>query len=63
MKAPSIYKLKNLQIPIVSENLTNFNGLWLPARPEGFYSIGNRLKCAWLAFTGKCDLVEWPGEQ
>jgi hypothetical protein len=29
-------------------------------RPEGFASLGSRLRCAWLVFTGKADAVTWP---
>lgn len=57
--APNIIKL---------EDLGNVNdqacidGEWVPARPLGFYSIKHRLKAAWLAFTGKGDVLLWPGQ-
>ena len=35
-------------------------GKWAPARPEGFFSLRNRLKCAWLVFTGRADALVWP---
>ena len=38
------------------------DGRWVPARPSGFCSLGNRIRCAWLAFTGRADVVEWPGQ-
>lgn len=39
-------------------------GYYVPARPHA--AIGGfkyRLKCAWLAFSGRCDLVQWPEGQ
>jgi hypothetical protein len=36
---------------------------WYPARPMGFCSIGNRLRCAWMVFTGKADAFVWPDGQ
>ena len=38
------------------------DGRWVPARPLGFCSIGNRIRCAWAVFTGRADAVEWPGQ-
>lgn len=60
---PNRWKLRDLyeyahEIP----NAALIGGSWVPARPSGFCSIGNRLKCAWLAFTGRADVVEWPGQ-
>jgi len=40
------------------------DGFYVPARPQ--VNIGGlrwRLKCSWLAFTGRCDLVRWPEGQ
>jgi hypothetical protein len=36
---------------------------WIPARPTGNSSIPNRVKCAWLVFTGKADALLWPKNQ
>lgn len=60
-KAPTIYNLAALMN--ANQDQANINGKWVPARPVGFFSIGNRLRCAWLVFTGKCDLVRWPEGQ
>lgn len=38
------------------------DGRWVPARPLGFCSLGNRIRCAWIVFTGRADAVEWPGQ-
>ncbi len=77
-KAPTIYTLEQFQkvaigIIINSDVIISPNDQmeaiidgkkqWIAARPLGFFSIGNRLKAAWLAFTGKVDVVIWPGDQ
>lgn len=39
-------------------------GCMVPCRPHAAIdSFGYRLKCAWWAFSGKCDLVRWPEGQ
>lgn len=40
-------------------------GKWVETRPLGLQGlqIRHRLKCAYLAFTGKCDLISWPNNQ
>lgn len=40
------------------------NGRYIPARPLPFYrfwpwSLWHRLRCAWLVFTGRCDVLDW----
>lgn len=37
-------------------------GAWLPARPYGAFSLRERLRLAWLVFTGRCDALRWPYE-
>lgn len=32
---------------------------WKLARPYGLTGLGHRLKCAWLVFTGKADVLMW----
>ena len=61
-KAPTIYSLEGLLKSIKGEQ-AEIDGKWVPARPLGFYSIGHRIKAAWLVFTGKADAVTWPGNQ
>lgn len=62
MKAPSIIKLDNLLTTSHSTKV-EINGKWVPARPIGYPGLKHRFKCAWLAFSGKCDLVKWPKNQ
>lgn len=34
-------------------------GAWTPARPIGRTGIRRRIKCAWMVFTGKADVLVW----
>lgn len=38
-------------------------GTWYQARPRGLDGIRWRLKCAWLVFTGRADVLTWSGDQ
>jgi len=64
-KAPSIYNLResNYKDLFVDQPLIEIDGKWYPARPLGLYSISWRFRAAWLAFTGRVDLLHWPGGQ
>jgi hypothetical protein len=33
---------------------------YMPARPEGFFSLQSRIALAWAVFTGRADVVFWP---
>lgn len=35
---------------------------WVPARPYGLFSLRNRLRLAWMVFTGRADALTWPGQ-
>lgn len=35
------------------------DGKYELARPVGYYSIFNNIRCAWLVLTGKADIVRW----
>lgn len=39
------------------------NGNWYPARPVGFHSFWSRISLAWEVFTGRADVLRWPGDQ
>lgn len=59
-KSPNVYTVADV-VEIHNSASTEINpGRWCVARPVGLYSIKQRLKCAWWAFTGKADLVIWP---
>jgi hypothetical protein len=38
------------------------DGRYVPARPLGFCSLGQRIRAAKLVFSGKADAVTWPGQ-
>lgn len=40
-------------------------GYWVRARPlnTGKLKLFYRLHCAWLVFTGQCDVLAWKGGQ
>ena len=37
-------------------------GRWVPARPLGWTAWDMRLKAVWLVWTGRADVVQWPGQ-
>lgn len=64
MKSPTIYNLEYLVRANFNYSVTKkINGKWVMARPLSTGYLTDRFKCAWLAFTGKCDLVKWPEGQ
>ncbi len=62
-KAPSVYTLSTLDAVLKSGNSCGRGGVWAPARPDGFYSVKNRLRLAWEVFTGRADVLRWPLDQ
>ena len=38
------------------------DGRYVPARPEGFWSLSHRIRATWLVWTGKADALLWPGQ-
>ena len=60
MKHPSLIGAVTLT---KNEAQANINGKWVPARPLGYQSFFNRVRCAWLVFTGKADALVWPEGQ
>ena len=56
-RAPTIRGIEELLDSNDSQQLPS--GRWVPAQYHGFYSLRNRLKCAWLVFTGKADALVW----
>ena len=67
MTTPTIYTPDQLR----SQNWPQAglpDGRWVMCRPEGWggFSFRHRLRCAWLVFTGRADVLRWigqPGEQ
>ncbi len=62
MKAPIIYTIQTL-IPVL-KTFVLLNNNWTPERLVTHNcTLSHRIKCAYLAFTGKCDLIKWPEDQ
>lgn len=66
-KAPLIYRLE-----LILKHPNKFTecqtqdrktGEWVPARSVGYFSLRHRIKCALMVFTGKADVLLWPGGQ
>lgn len=38
------------------------DGRTVPARAQGYHSFFNRVKAAFLVFTGRADALVWPGQ-
>jgi hypothetical protein len=47
----------------LNESAVEINGRWVAARPLGFCSFYRRIKGAWLVFTGRADVLLWPGQE
>ena len=62
MKAPSIWGVVEL-INSAQNTQAEIDGEWVPARPIGYFSLKNRIKCAFMVFTGKADALVWPKGQ
>lgn len=61
-KYPKIITLERLVLEM-KDPLVHINEKWVPCRSEGLSSFKNKLKCAWLVFTGKADALVWPEGQ
>jgi hypothetical protein len=62
-KAPNIWALRDF-FAFAQHNYTQtVRGTWTHARPIGLFSLRHRLRCAWWAFTGHCDLILWPEDE
>lgn len=59
---PNIYSLDHL-MRATEGVAAEIGGEWMPARPLGYPSLGQRFRAAWLVFRGKADAVTWPGGQ
>lgn len=61
---PTVYTPKD----ILDDGLTmttEINGQWVPKRPLGFQGLCllTRLKYAWLVFSGRADVLQWPNQE
>lgn len=65
MKSPSVWTLQNLMNYVKSKEAqaSRDGNNWFPARPMGYPMFFQRIRLAWLVFTGKADAVIWPEGQ
>ena len=59
-----LYSIENLIHTASSTQTQLSNGKWVCARPVNYKydSIFERIKHAWLVFTGKADAITWEGQ-
>jgi hypothetical protein len=65
-KAPIKYTLHQLLVMCDKKETTRTirsGDKWVIARPEGRHGFISRTKKAWMVFTGRADIVVWPGDQ
>ena len=60
-QAPTLYEYH--YIGHYSGTMACINGRWVAARSIGLFSLRNRLRLAWMVFTGKADALVWPEGQ
>lgn len=48
---------------LLSTSHAEVEGSWYLARPEGLTGLRNRIRCAWMVFTGRADALVWGGKQ
>lgn len=61
-KYPNEWRLSHL-LASVDQCAAHINGKWVPARALGLASFVNRIRLAWLVFTGRADALIWPEGQ
>jgi len=57
-----MWTLKALLIT-VNETSVEINGRWVPSRPVSYRTPWQRVREAWLVFTGVADCFVWPENQ
>ena len=58
MKNPNLISMYGIHNLLDSQAC--IDGKWVPARPIGLSYFSNRIKLAWMVFTGKADALIWP---
>lgn len=54
---PAIIRRHDLESKDVMQELPS--GKWVPSLPVGYPSFWSRVKCAWLVFTGRGDVLSY----
>jgi hypothetical protein len=60
--APCLWTIDSLAEHIRTGPQANIDGLWVAARPYGYYNFVSRLRLAWMVFTGSADALRWPNQ-
>jgi len=61
MKYPNLIYLSEFWVKDLTSTMSVIQeATWIPARPLGYPTFTNRVKCAWLVFTGRADVLIWP---
>lgn len=63
MKGVTIWTLQGLLNSVDSCSASHDGKNYYPARPLGWTCIQMRFRAAWMAFTGRADVVTWPQGQ
>lgn len=60
---PSVHTFRSLK-EIEAHVSSSRDGIhYFPGRPMGWPSFANRIRCAWMVFTGRADAFVWPDGQ
>jgi hypothetical protein len=64
MNTPTIYTPESLARTTRHCSAGLPDGRWVAARPMGWQglSLRQRLRCAWMVFTGRWDALRWEGQ-
>jgi len=65
MNTPKIYSTQDAYNAFTTGTQARLpDGRWVPARPYGWQGLllRHRLRCAWLVFTGRADVLQWEGQ-
>jgi hypothetical protein len=65
MNTPTIYTPESLARTTANVACGLPDGRWVAARPMGWQGVclRERLRCAWMVFTGRADVLQWEGQQ
>lgn len=61
-QAPNEWTIEQLVEHVRTGPRCQIKRSWQPARPVGFFSLGARLRLAWMVFTGEADALRWSGQ-
>jgi len=64
MATPTIYTPETLKATTEGVQCGLPDGRWVACRPESWGGIAlcKRLRCAWMVFTGRADVLTWTGQ-